>query len=138
MMEMPELNGDLRFSTDEARFNLANREAFLKLFETWLMRYTRQEIMRKAQQFRVPGTAINMPGEVIDDPHFVERGAFVEVDHPVAGRWKLPGAPFRPHLTPWQPPRPAPLLGQHTASVLQELAGVDAAEIEVLRQDSVI
>ncbi len=138
MLEMPELNADPRFSTDEARFNLANREAFLKIFETWLMRHTRREVMDKAQQCRIPGTAINMPGEVIEDPHFVEREAFVEVDHPEAGRWKLPAAPFRPQLTPWRAPRPAPLLGQHTAAVLQELAGIDAAEIEALKRANVI
>ncbi|ETX02131.1 MAG: hypothetical protein ETSY1_04725 [Candidatus Entotheonella factor] len=138
MMDMPELNEDPRFSTEEARFNLANREAFLKLFETWLMGHTRQEVMRIAQQFRIPGTAINLPGEVIEDPHFTERGAFVEVDHPVAGRWQLPGAPFRPQLTPWQMPRPAPLLGQHTAAVLQEFAKVKATEIEALKQAHVI
>jgi len=138
MMEMPELNEDPRFNTEEARFSLANREDFLALFEAWLMGHMRQDIMRKAQRFRIPATAINLPGDVIDDPHFTERRAFVEVDHPEAGRWQLPGAPFRPHLTPWQAPRPAPLLGQHTAAVLQEFAQVDADEIEALKQDEVI
>jgi crotonobetainyl-CoA:carnitine CoA-transferase CaiB-like acyl-CoA transferase len=138
MMDMPELHEDPRFNTDEARFNPANREAFLTLFETWLRRHTRQEVMRKAQQFRIPGTAINLPGEVIEDPHFTERGAFVAVDHPVAGRWRLPGAPFRPQRTPWRALRPAPLLGQHTAAVLQEFAHLDATEIEALQQANVI
>jgi len=138
MMEMPELREDPRFSTDEARFKLTHREAFLALFKTWLLRYTRQEVMRIAQQFRIPGTAINSPGEVVEDPHFTERGAFVEVDHPVAGGWKLPGAPFRPQLTPWQAPRPAPLLGQHTAAVLQEFAHLEATEIDALKQANVI
>lgn len=138
MMDMPELHADPRFNTDEERFNPANREAFLQVFEAWLLRHTRQEMMRIAQQFRIPGTAINLPGEVIDDPHFTERGAFVEVDHPIAGRWKLPGAPFRPQLTPWQTPRPAPLLGQHTAAVLQEFTQSDATEIEALKQAKVI
>jgi crotonobetainyl-CoA:carnitine CoA-transferase CaiB-like acyl-CoA transferase len=94
--------------------------------------------MRLAQQFRVPGTAINLPGEVVEDPHFTERGAFVEVDHPVAGRWQLPGAPFRPQLTPWQAPRPAPLLGQHTAAVLREFAHLEATEIDALKQANII
>ena len=138
MMAMPELHEDPRFKTDEARFNPAHREAFISLFETWLMRHTRQELMRMGQQHRVPVTAMNLPGEVLDDPHFTERGAFIEVDHPEAGRWRFPGAPFRPQGTPWQEPRPAPLLGQHSAAVLQELAGVDAAEIETLRQTNVI
>jgi len=102
------------------------------------MRYTRQEVMRRAQHFRIPGTAINLPGEVIDDPHFAERGAFVDVDHPVAGRWQLPGAPFRPQLTPGQALRPAPLLGQHTDAVLQEFTNLDATEIAALKQANII
>ncbi len=138
MMDMPELDEDPRFNTDEARFNVANREAFLDLFETWLMGHTRQEVMQVAQQYRIPGTAINLPGDVLEDPHFTERGAFVDVDHPVAGRWQLPGAPFRPQLTPWQTPRSAPLLGQHTVAVLQEFAHLDAAEIDTLQRDHVI
>lgn len=138
MMEMPELHEDPRFNTDEARFNTADREAFLNLFETWLMRHTRQDVMRKAQQYHIPGTAINLPGEVLDDPHFTERGAFVAVDHPVAGRWQLPGAPFRLQRTPWQAPRPAPLLGQHTAAVLREFAHLDATEIDALKQSNII
>ncbi|PON17572.1 hypothetical protein C2W62_12550 [Candidatus Entotheonella serta] len=138
MMDMPELNKDPQFNTEEARFNIANREAFLTLFETWLMGHTRQELLRIAQQFRIPGTAINLPGEVLDDPHFTERGAFVDVDHPVAGRWQLPGAPFRPQLTPWQTPHPAPLLGQHTRAVLQEFVNLDDTEIDALQQANII
>jgi crotonobetainyl-CoA:carnitine CoA-transferase CaiB-like acyl-CoA transferase len=41
MMEMPELNDDPRFGTDEARLNPAHREAFHALFLAWLMRHTR-------------------------------------------------------------------------------------------------
>jgi crotonobetainyl-CoA:carnitine CoA-transferase CaiB-like acyl-CoA transferase len=138
MMEMPELDEDPRFNTEEGRFDPANREAFMVLFEAWLMRHTRQEIMRLAQQFRIPGTAINLPGEVLDDPHFTERGAFVEVDHPVAGRWQFPGAPFRPQQTPGQAPRPAPLLGQHTEAVLQEFINLDPGELAALKQANII
>jgi crotonobetainyl-CoA:carnitine CoA-transferase CaiB-like acyl-CoA transferase len=110
----------------------------MRLFEAWLMRHTRQEIMRLAQQFRIPGTAINLPAEVLDDPHFTERGAFVEVDHPIAGRWQFPGAPFRPQQTPGQAPRPAPLLGQHTEAVLQEFIHLDLGELAALKQANII
>jgi CoA:oxalate CoA-transferase len=94
--------------------------------------------MRKAQAARLPGTALNTPAEVLDDPHFVARGAFVDVDHPVAGRWKLPGTPFRPSVTPGQVRRPAPLLGEHTVPVLQEFIGLSDAEIADLRHKQVI
>ncbi len=138
LMEMPELHTDPRFQTEEARLNPANREAFLRLFHLWLMRHTRQEIMRRAQRVRLPGTVVNSSAEVLSDPHFAARDAFVAVEHPGAGTWQLPGAPFRPQRTPWQLRRPAPLLGQHTEVVLQELAHVSLEEIEELRQSHVI
>jgi crotonobetainyl-CoA:carnitine CoA-transferase CaiB-like acyl-CoA transferase len=58
MLEMPELNDDPRFGTEEARLNPANRAPFLQIFHDWLQRHTRQEIVRKAQKVRLPGTAV--------------------------------------------------------------------------------
>jgi len=94
--------------------------------------------VRKAQKVRLPGTAVNTPAQVLDDPHFVERGAFVSVAHPLAGTWKLPGATSRPSVTPWQIRRPAPLLGQDTGRVLRELLCLPDTEIHELRQAGVI
>jgi crotonobetainyl-CoA:carnitine CoA-transferase CaiB-like acyl-CoA transferase len=138
MMEMPELNDDPRFGTEEARLNPAHRAPFLQIFHDWLQRHTRQEIVRKAQLVRLPGTAVNTPAQVLADPHFVERGAFVTVTHPQAGTWKLPGAPSRLSLTPWQIRRPAPLLGQDTELVLRELLQLTATDVHELRQTGVI
>ena len=57
--------------------------------------------------------------EVLVDPHFVERGFPVTVEHPGLGRSvTYPGAPFRMHATPWRIARPAPRLGEHDAEVL--------------------
>ena len=138
MMEMPELNDDPRFGTEEARLNPANRAPFMQIFHDWLQRHTRQEIVRQAQKVRLPGTAVNTPAQVLEDPHFVERGAFVTVTHPVAGTWKLPGAPSRPSLTSWQIRRPAPLLGQDTERVLRELLQLTDTDVHELRKTGVI
>jgi crotonobetainyl-CoA:carnitine CoA-transferase CaiB-like acyl-CoA transferase len=138
MMDLPEVAQDARFNSDTARLNPANREPFLQIFQTWLMQHTRQEIMDKARRTRMPGTAVNLPAEVLSDPHFVARGTFVTVEHPQAGTWQLPGAPFRPQQTPWQLRRPAPQLGQHTAAVLHELLRVSEEQLWDLRQARVI
>jgi len=138
MLDMPELHDDPRFNTEAARLNQAHREPFLHLLHAWLRRHTRQEIMEKAQRTRMPGTAVNIPAQVLHDPHFVARGTFAQVDHPVAGTWQLPGAPFRPQRTPWQVRRPAPLLGQHTTAVLCELLRASERYVADLRQARVI
>jgi crotonobetainyl-CoA:carnitine CoA-transferase CaiB-like acyl-CoA transferase len=56
---------------------------------------------------------IYSPGEAMQDPHFVERGFPVEIEHPELGRsFTYPGAPYRFTETPWHATR-APLLGEH-------------------------
>lgn len=138
MLDMPELHDDPRFNTERARLQTANEAPFRHIFSRWLQCHTRQEIMQRAQRARLPATAVNTPAQVLNDPHFVARNAFVAVDHPVAGTWQLPGAPFRPQRTPWHIRHPAPQLGQHTADVLGELLDVSRDTIDQLQREQVI
>src|SRR5438552_9563951 len=131
---MADPHDDPRVGTEEARVNPAHGAPFMQIFLAWLQRHTRQEIVRQAQKVRLPGTAVNTPAQVLEDPHFIERRAFVDVTHPVAGTWKLPGAPSRPSLTPWHIRRPAPLLGQDTERVLRGLLQLTDTEVHELRQ----
>ena len=47
------------------------------------------------------------------DRHLAARDYFVEIDHPEAGRLRLPGPPYRLSETPWRLSRPAPRVGEH-------------------------
>ena len=62
----------------------------------------------------------------------------VELEHPVAGRQRLPNSLLKISETPVSLKRPMSLLGQQTADVLQELLGLEMTEIEALRQDDFI
>ena len=89
----------------------------------WLAERTTFEAMVAAQPHHWPITALRSPLEVVHDDHFAQRGAFSDVDHPVAGRIRQPSAPVR--FAGSQPlRRPAPLLGQHNDEVR---ATLDAA-----------
>jgi crotonobetainyl-CoA:carnitine CoA-transferase CaiB-like acyl-CoA transferase len=75
-----------------------------------------------SQQRGLPVGIIYAPEEVIEDPHFVERGFPVEVEHPELGRsFVYPGAPYRFERSPWQISRRAPRLGEHNAEILGAL-----------------
>jgi crotonobetainyl-CoA:carnitine CoA-transferase CaiB-like acyl-CoA transferase len=87
------------------------------LMDAWLAALDRHEVVERAQQLRVPFTEVFRPDEVLADPHHAERAAFVELEHPVAGRLKQPGPAVRFTRTPWRVAR-APLLGEHTDEVL--------------------
>jgi crotonobetainyl-CoA:carnitine CoA-transferase CaiB-like acyl-CoA transferase len=58
--------------------------------------------------------------------------------HPRAGKVRMVGAPVRLSETPGSVRTPAPLLGEHTDAVLRELLGLDATEIDTLRDRGVI
>jgi CoA:oxalate CoA-transferase len=71
--------------------------------------------------------------EVVDDPHYKGRGYWVEIEHPVAGRLRYPGQPFRMSEHPWRLRRPAPLLGQHNEEVYGAL-GYSKEDLVKLRE----
>jgi crotonobetainyl-CoA:carnitine CoA-transferase CaiB-like acyl-CoA transferase len=98
-------------------------EAADSILVGWTLSRTKQEAMEQAQAKAWPVTAVNTPLDVLADGHFAQRRFFRDVDHPVAGVVRQPGAPIR-MVDGWQLRRPAPLLGEHTAEVTSETRGV--------------
>jgi crotonobetainyl-CoA:carnitine CoA-transferase CaiB-like acyl-CoA transferase len=137
-MGMPELDDDPRFADPMARMDQQKRPEFMAIFQDCLDRITRYEAMAQMQAQRVPLTAVNPPSAVLKDPHFQARGYFVEVEHPEAGTLPYTREPFRLLGSPAEPVRRAPLLGEHTESVLRQRLGLSEADIASLRQHGVI
>jgi crotonobetainyl-CoA:carnitine CoA-transferase CaiB-like acyl-CoA transferase len=74
---------------------------------------------------------------MLDDPHYKAREYWVEVEHPVTGRLRYSGQPFRMGENPWRLRRPAPLLGQHNEEVYAGL-GYSKEDLVKLREIGVI
>jgi len=80
------------------------------------------EFFLRAQEVGISVGIIYSPEEALEDPHFVERGFPVEVEHPELGRRvTYPGAPYKFEKSPWAISRRAPKLGEHNEEVLAEL-----------------
>ena len=95
------------------------------IMDEWLADKPRTEVVERAQEMRLPFTEVMTPREVLAVEHHVERGSFVEVEHPKAGRLVQPGAPMRMSATPWET-KAAPLLGSETAgAVARRWAAID-------------
>lgn len=69
----------------------------------------------------VPAGPINDYGQVLASDHALAREMVIEIDHPVEGKIKSLGFPVKLSGTPQQVRRPAPLLAEHTAEILEEL-----------------
>jgi crotonobetainyl-CoA:carnitine CoA-transferase CaiB-like acyl-CoA transferase len=109
-----------------------------KLIEVWTQQYTMAEIDRLGVEYDVPLAPVRTVKEVVDDEQLAYRQFFVEIDHPAAGRYKYPGAPYRLAATPWKIKRRAPLLGEHNEEVYGRVLGFTKKEIEVLGKAGVI
>lgn len=90
------------------------------------------EATARLEAERVPFSAIVEAPDLPADPHAEAVGMFVDFDHPIAGRARLPRHPTQFTATPAAYGLPAPGLGEHTDEVLAEL-GL-AARADELRQ----
>lgn len=113
LLEEPELRSPL--------VRLERQEEITARMGAWLSQHTREECFHLLQQMRVVTGMVCDAREVVELEQFSARKFFVEVDHPICGPVRMPGAVVRPSLTPWITERPAPLLGEHTERVLAEL-----------------
>ena len=52
-----------------------------------------------------------LDSDLLDDPHLLERGSFVQLEHPEVGSRPLAGVPYWMSLTPCEVRKPAPCLG---------------------------
>jgi len=137
MLGMPELTQDLRYvlGTDDAE---VKDEFEAKYWYPWIIERTREEFMEAAQREGVPSAPVNTIEEVLNDTHFKERGFWVEIDHPMTGKVKYPGAPFRMSEGPWQIRRTAPLLGEHNEEVYSKMQGYTKQDLVKLRERGII
>ncbi|MBN1614739.1 MAG: CoA transferase, partial [Deltaproteobacteria bacterium] len=110
---------------------------FNEILLPWLMERTKVEVWQAAQAVQMLSSPHYTAEDLVKDPHYNARGFWVDIDHPVAGRFKYPGAPFLMSETPWQAQRPAPTLGQHNAEVLGTL-GYKGENLVELKQQRVI
>jgi crotonobetainyl-CoA:carnitine CoA-transferase CaiB-like acyl-CoA transferase len=76
--------------------------------------------------------------EAKEDPHLQSRGIFVEGRHPHAGPFTYVGEAAKVAGQPYEVRHPAPLLGEHTWSILGEELGISAARLAELAEAGVI
>ncbi len=82
-IDSPELTAIFR---DPGRLNEPETvERIDALVTEWFLSRSRAQAMAEAQAAGWPVIAVQSPAEVASDPHFIERGAIVEYQHPVAG-----------------------------------------------------
>jgi crotonobetainyl-CoA:carnitine CoA-transferase CaiB-like acyl-CoA transferase len=107
------------------------------LIQRELLKHGQEWLVREGQKLGLPIGPVLTVAQAAEHPHLKHRGAFVEIDHPVAGHLRYPGPLVRLTATP-PAPRRAPLLGEHNEEILCERLGLPPAELSGLRAAGVI
>ena len=130
-----DLSGDERFRGRGGR----GRQGQLidEVISTWTRGRTKYEAMEQMAAAGIPAGAVLDTAEMLTNPQILARETMVTVDHPERGPFTITGCPIKLSESP-PVVEPAPLLGQHTAEVYQEIFGWTGEEIERLRAEGVI
>jgi len=132
-MERPELGEDPRFIDAPARAR--NADEMRAEITAWTSARDKREVMQILGSAGVPCSYVFDTMDYFTDPHLVERGFIVEVEHPENGTMTLMRQPLRMRGAVEQ--ERSPLLGEHTDEVLGELLGLDAGALKALRSSGV-
>jgi crotonobetainyl-CoA:carnitine CoA-transferase CaiB-like acyl-CoA transferase len=132
----PELLSLDRFSDDRKRGE--NAKELKAIIEDWSSTLTVEEVLRILEKELVPAGPIFNIKQIAESEHIKVREMLVEVEHPIAGKIRIPGVPVKLSETPGKVEAPPPLLGQHTDEILTGLLGYHKEEIQRLRNSKVI
>jgi 2-methylfumaryl-CoA isomerase len=129
---------DVDLDTEAGRYEA--RDAIGALLARWCGGHTLDEVR---QAFAGAGVLCGHFQDfcqlVRDDPRCsAANPLFASVDQPGIGRYLMPGLPLDFSHDPRQPPRPAPLLGEHTDAVVTEVLGLSSAELGRLHDQRIV
>lgn len=125
LMERPDLVDDARTATQDAR--IANQDLVYDTIGGFTARFTKVELTAKFGGV-FPFAPVYDAADIARDPHFASRGMLVEVDHPgLTMPMRVAGVPVHMTATPGAVRHRAPLLGEHTQEIVDELQRGPAA-----------
>jgi crotonobetainyl-CoA:carnitine CoA-transferase CaiB-like acyl-CoA transferase len=135
-MGRPDLLRDPRFASAEQR--RLEHDEFDTVIAEWTRTQAAAEIVNALGARHVPAEQVLTAGLMYDIPQLDARGFYEAVEHPVTGKHRYPGWPFRMTPGPSRHHRAAPpTLGQHNEAVLRGL-GLTDDELAHLRARRVI
>ncbi|MEM0452414.1 MAG: CaiB/BaiF CoA-transferase family protein [Nitrososphaerota archaeon] len=130
-----DLAEDPRFKANADR--VLNKEALVQELTKILKSASTSYWINKFEEAGIPAAPILTVSQVLDDIHVKYREMVVEIEHPIVGKMKSLGTPFKLSLTPGKIRRPPPLKGQHTDEILREI-GFSREEIEDFKKKGVV
>jgi crotonobetainyl-CoA:carnitine CoA-transferase CaiB-like acyl-CoA transferase len=130
-----DLANDSRFETNAKR--IENYESLLPAVRELIKERTTDEWLTALKEAGVPSGRINTTEEALSDPHVLERGMIIELEHPVLGIVKSIATPVHMSDTPLSYRMHPPQLGEHTDEIMKEM-GFGEEQIAAFHEQGVV
>jgi CoA:oxalate CoA-transferase len=136
ILDREDLTNDPRFATNPLRTE--NKKELIPILAEELKKKSTSEWSEIFDNAGLPYSPINNMKDICEDPNIAYRKMLVDIDQPGVGKLKIAGSPIRLSETPGEVYAPAPLLGEHSQQVLQEILGYSQEAIDKLIEEGVI
>jgi benzylsuccinate CoA-transferase BbsF subunit len=123
----PEWIENERFADTVSR--LRNADELDVLVEDWTSQREPVDVMNTLQAAGVAAGVVARSADALADPQLRHLNAFVEGDHPVAGKRIYPGIPFKITGMSFPKSRRAPLFAEHTEEICREILELSEDEM---------
>lgn len=135
-MQQPELASAERWGTLARRE--AERAAVDAAVTAWTERFDRAELMLLCEASQVPCGPVYAIDEIFEDPHYAARGNILHMQDTRVGDLAVPNLVPRLSDTPGAVRFLGQPLGAHNEEIYSGLLGIDAAELQRLRDAGVV
>jgi formyl-CoA transferase len=125
----PEMIDHPDYATPEAR--LPHLKEIFSVIEGWTVTKTKWEAFRELNEINVPCGPVLSTKDLIEDEGLRDEGLIVDIEHPERGTYSTVGCPFTLSDSPVEVER-SPLLGEHSAEILEELLDIQEDDLERL------
>ncbi|XP_055684818.1 succinate--hydroxymethylglutarate CoA-transferase [Lutzomyia longipalpis] len=133
---IPEISSNPKFLTNTHR--VEHRKELIELLEGIFQKKSTSEWMEVLKDAPFPVAPINSIRDVFEDEHVKAIGLVKSIPHPAAGSVKVVGSPVSYSEAVNSVRTAPPILGQHTAEVLQEVLEYSQEVVEKLMKEKII
>ncbi len=122
----------------EFYYRIGNADVLFALMTEFTAAYTMEELTEMGHKEGVPIAPIYDTSGFANSPQTKSRNFFVELDHPVIGKYKCPSPPYKWSVSQCAVTLPAPCVGEHNETIFCDELGYSNIELSALRFAGVI
>ena len=136
VMSQPELALDDRYKSHTGRGK--HQIELDELINEWTKTKNLSEVEQLCNENGIPAGLIYTAKDMINDQHFKERNAIIDIDHPDFGTIKMQNVAPKLSETPGEVRKVGPNLGEHNDYVFKDILNKTDEELEGLKKKGII